>query len=96
MTGSSRSSLISTKTKVRDGKLALTLQSVNESICAVLQKERFDKQEARIKFLTELKKCNELQKERNSILEKQLKILEKMENKINPTQKEDELSDEEL
>lgn len=94
MTGSNCSSLINTKIKVRDGKLALTLQSVKESICAVLQKESDDKQEARIKFLTELQKCNELQKERNSLLQKQLKILEGIANKIYPTQK-DELSDEE-
>jgi len=63
--------------------LALTLQSIKESICAMLQKESDDKQETRIKFLTELKKCNYLQKERNSILQKQLMILEKMANKVN-------------
>jgi len=90
----SSSSLISTKAKVRDGRLALTLQSVKESICTILQKESDAKQETRTKFLTELQKCNELQKERNSILQKQLKILERIENKIYPTQKE--LSDEEL
>ncbi|XP_071577338.1 uncharacterized protein [Temnothorax nylanderi] len=99
ITDSSCSSLINTKAKVRDGKLALTLQSVKESICAVLQRESDAKQEIRTKYLTELKKCNELQieqlqlqKERNSILQRQLKILERIESKKYSTQ---ELSDEE-
>lgn len=88
MTGSSCSSLTNARVKVRDGKLALTLQSVKESICAVLQKESDDKQEIRTKVLTELKKCNELQKERNIILQKQLMVLENLAKKINPTEKE--------
>jgi len=99
MTDSSCSSLINTKAKVRDGKLAHTLQSLKESICAVLQRESDAKQETRTKYLTELKKCNELQieqlqlqKERNSILQRQLKILERIESKKYSTQ---ELSDEE-
>lgn len=95
MMGSSSSSLINKKTKVRGGKLALTLHSVKESICTVLQKESDNKQEARTKFLLELQTCNELQKERNSILQKQLKILEGITNRIYPTQKKDEFSDEE-
>jgi len=68
-------------------------QSRNPSV--LYYKKKSDaKQETRTKFLTELQKCNELQKERNSILQKQLKILERIENKIYPTQKK--LSDEEL
>lgn len=99
------SSLINTKAKVRDSKLALTLQSVKESMCTVLQKESDAKQETRTKLLTEFQKYNlhsyeymnvmsELQKERNTNLKKQLKVLERMENKIYSRQ--EEISDEEL
>lgn len=87
MAGSS-SSLTNARAKVRDGKLALTLQSVKDSICDVLQKESNDKQEIRTKFLIELQKCNELQKERNSILQKQLIILENMAKRTNPIEKD--------
>lgn len=53
----------------------------------MLQKESDDKQEIRTKFLIEFQKCNELQEERNGILKKQLKVLEYMAQKINPTEK---------
>lgn len=74
-------------------------------MCTVLQKESDAKQETRTKLLTEFQKYNlhsyeymnvmsELQKERNTILKKQLKVLERMENKIYSRQ--EEISDEEL
>jgi len=94
-------SLINTKAKIRDGKLSFILQSVRESICNMQQEESDAKQEICTKMLIELQKCNErlnvmneLQKERNIILQKQLQLLERLEKKMYLTQKE--LSDEEL
>lgn len=89
-TNSNCSSFIYNKAKIRDGKLAHTLQSVKESICTVLEKEGDAKQDARKKMLIELQKFNEIQKERNIILQK---LLERMENK---NLKQIESSDEEL
>ncbi|KYM82411.1 hypothetical protein ALC53_07199 [Atta colombica] len=97
----SNCSLINTKAKIQDGKLSFILQSVRESICNMQQEESDAKQEICTKMLIELQKCNErlnvmneLQKERNIILQKQLQLLERLEKKIYLTQKE--LSDEEL
>ncbi|XP_011054045.1 PREDICTED: uncharacterized protein LOC105145854 isoform X3 [Acromyrmex echinatior] len=101
MTNSNCSSLINTKAKIRDGKLSFILQSVRESICNMQQEENDAKHEICTKMLVELQKCNErlnvmneLQKERNIILQKQLQLLERLEKKMYLTQKE--LSDEEL
>ncbi|XP_018337775.1 PREDICTED: uncharacterized protein LOC108745876 [Trachymyrmex septentrionalis] len=101
MTNSNCSSLINTKAKIQDGKLSFILQSVRESICNMQQEESDAKQEICTKMLIELQKCNErlnvmneLQKERNIILQKQLQLLERLEKKMYLTQKE--LSDEEL
>lgn len=101
MANSNCSSLINTKAKIRDGKLSFILQSIRESICNMQQEESDAKQEICTKMLVELQKCNErlnvmneLQKERNIILQRQLQVLERLEKKMYLTQKE--LSDEEL
>ncbi|XP_018397179.1 PREDICTED: uncharacterized protein LOC108775347 [Cyphomyrmex costatus] len=95
ITDSNCSSLINTKTNIQDGKLSLILQSVRESICNMQQEENDVKQEICTKMLVEFQKCNErlnvmneLQKERNIILQKQLQVLERLDKKIYLTQKQ--------
>ncbi|KYN05253.1 hypothetical protein ALC62_03857 [Cyphomyrmex costatus] len=89
--------LFFTEYEQHEEKLKKKIYQSKEAIQAIASKENafFDvKQDVRTKMLTELQKCNELQKERNIFLQKQLQILEKMAERIYLTEKES--SDEEL